>query len=360
MVGRGASSPKGPLVAWINSLEAMIKTDSLPVNVMMLIEGEEILGSPNYPAMFQRYRNRLEKADAAFAGGMTQGGTGGVSINLGFRGFLVLELEVSGERWGRGPIGMSMHSSLKNVIDNPASRLTHVVSSLTDETGDNIRLRGIEEAILPPSEEDKELINALVARHGEGGIKAALGLAATATMGDIVGSELLMGYLYKPSLNVNGLYSGFIGPGAEVFTVPERAVARLDLRLPPGLTCERTLAALDEHLKENGFDDVEVRVLAAHDWSRTPVDSDIIQAVIDTYQQAGLEAPVWPYKGGGGPWSLFRSELGLPLVMAAGLGGGGRRDRGDEYLIIDGHPKIASLLDSEKSHIDIVNNFATR
>ncbi len=361
LVGRGAGSPKGPLVAWLNALEAMIKTGSLPVNVMLLIEGDEIEGSPDFPAMFRRYRDRLRKADACFAGGMTQSPDGGVSVNLGYRGLLYLDLVVSGERWRHGPIGMSAHSSLKNCVHNAASRLAHALGTLTDETGAAIRVPGIQESVAAPTEEDVSLLDALVARFGEGGIKTALGLGAFEhTIGELSGRELLMRYMYAPSLNVNGISAGYHGPGSEVFTVPERATARLDLRLPPGVACQHAIDCLRRHLDAGGFGDVEIRVLAAADWSRTPVGAEIVQAVLAYYRSRGLDPAVWPYQGGGGPWSLFKSELGMPIVRQAGLGGGGRRDRGDEYLLVDGDGKVAGLAESEKSQVDIVHTYAAR
>jgi acetylornithine deacetylase/succinyl-diaminopimelate desuccinylase-like protein len=361
VVGRGASSPKGPLVAWINALEAMIRTESLPVNVMLLLEGDEIEGSPEFAAMFRRYRDRLKRADACFAGGMTQGPTGEVSLNLGYRGLLYLELVVSGERWRHGPIGTAVHSSLKNCVHSAASRLAHVLSSLTDETGAEIWVPGIQEAVAAPTEEDLRLVDALLARYGEAGIRSAVGLGALEhTIDGASGRELLLRYLYAPSLNVNGLYAGYHGPGSEVFTVPEVATARLDLRLPPGVTCDHARQCLRRHLDGAGYRDVEIRVLAAADWSRTPVDAEIVQAVLAYYRSRGFDPPVWPYQGGGGPWSLFKSELGIPIVRQAGLGGGGRRDRGDEYLLVDGDGKVAGLADAEKSHVDIVHTYAAR
>lgn len=360
IIGRGAASPKGPLVAWINALEAMIRTDSLPVNVMMLIEGEEIKGSPHYPEMFAGYRDRLATADAAFTGGMTQTPSGAVSVNLGFRGFLVIELEVSGSSWGRGPIEAPLHSSLKNVVENPASRLAHVLASLTDDSGGEIAVKGLAEAVLPPTEEDIMLVDGLMQRHGEDGIQAALGLESVRPTGDARGRQLLLDYLFSPSLNINGLYSGFTGPGAEVFTVPDNATARLDLRLPPGLACEHALGCLRDHLEDHGFADVQLRVLAEHDWSRTALDSDIVQAVIETYRDRGLDPDIWPYRGGGGPWSLLRSELGLPLVNGGGLGGGGGRDGGDEYLVIGGNDRVTGLLEAQRSQVEIIERYAAK
>jgi acetylornithine deacetylase/succinyl-diaminopimelate desuccinylase-like protein len=359
LVGRGAASPKGPLIAWLNALEAMIKTGSLPVNVMLLVEGDEIEGSPDFPAMFGRYRDRLRRADACFAGGMTQGPAGDVSVNLGYRGLLYLDLVVSGERWRHGPIGMPVHSSLKNCVHSATSRLAHALSTLTDETGAMIRVPGIQDAVAPPTEEDLALLDALLARFGEAGIKAAVGLGGLEhTIGALSGRELLMRYVYAPSLNVNGLSAGYHGPGTEVFTVPEQATARLDLRLPPGVTCDHAVRCLRRHLDAGGYGDVEIRVLAAADWSRTPVDAEIVQAVLAYYRSTGLDPAVWPYQGGGGPWSLFKSDLGIPIVRQAGLGGGGRRDRGDEYLLVDGDGKVAGLAGAEKSHVDLVHTYA--
>jgi acetylornithine deacetylase/succinyl-diaminopimelate desuccinylase-like protein len=358
LIGRGASSPKGPLMAWINALEAMVKTDELPVNVMLLIEGDEIEGSPTFPPMFQRYRERLRGVDACFAGGMTQSANGDVSLNLGYRGLLYLELEVSGERWRHGPIGIAAHSSLKNCIESPVSRLAHLLSTLSDETGAEIRVPGIEQAA-DPSDEDERLLDALLERYGEGGIKTALGLGSFEhTIGEASGRSLLMRYMYAPSLNVNGVYAGYHGPGTEVFTVPEKATARLDLRLPPGTTCEHAIRCLRAHLEAEGYGDAGIRVMAAADWSRTPVNADIVQAVLAYYRSKGFDPVVWPYQGGGGPWSLFKSDLDIPIVRQAGLGGGGRRDRGDEYLLLDGDGKVAGLADSEKSQVDIVHAYS--
>ncbi len=356
IVGRGASSPKGPLMAWINALEAMIRTDTLPVNVMMLIEGEEILGSPHYGSMFDKYRNRLAGADAVFTGGMSQGGTGGVSVHLGYRGFLVLELCVSGRRWGRGPREMSVHSSLKTVLDSPASHLVHALASLTDHTGSEILIPGLDhwDAVVP--DEDTDIVEDLLSRSDN--VSSLLGVGSMPTKGGLDGRDLLLEFLYSPTININGIAAGYTGPGSEVFTLPEQASARVDMRLPPGLTCERALACLNEHLRDRGFADVNVRVIAAHDPFRIPRDADIVRATMDTYRSMGLDPAVWPYAGGGGPWSLFWHELGLPVVFNAGVGGGGRRDRGDEYLLVDGTDRVCSLVEAERSHIDILHRYA--
>lgn len=358
LVGRGAASPKGPHICWLNAVEAMIATDSLPVNVAFLVEGEEILGSPNYAKVIERYRHRLANATASFAGGLGQSASGETSIMLGYRGLLYLDIEVSGVCWGRGPQGASLHSSNKNVVDSPVSRLIGALNELASPDGNYVKIPGFYDALEEPPARDLELIDALLARYGEAGIQKALGLGGLPKMaGDKKGRELLLQYLYTPSFNINGLRAGYVGPGSEVFTVPERAVARLDLRLPPAMTCASVVSMMRKHLDSSGYADVEIKVLAAADWSRTPLDSRLMQAVKRSYEVYGTNPSIWPYKGGGGPWSLFRTSLGLPLVNGAGLGMGSRSGA-DEFLVIDGNTKVGGIVESSVSHVDIVHRFA--
>ena len=93
-------------MAWLNALEALLAVEgTLPVNVMILLEGDEILGSPNYHEMFARYRDRLATADASLSPGASQDGSGKVAMNLGYKGMIYADLVSSGASWGKGPQG---------------------------------------------------------------------------------------------------------------------------------------------------------------------------------------------------------------------------------------------------------------
>ena len=358
VVGRGTASPKGPHLCWLSAVEAMIATDSLPVNVAFLVEGEEILGSPHYAKIIDRFRPRLAGATAAFAGGCGQDTSGDVSIMLGFRSLLYLDLVASGKAWGRGPQGSGLHSSNKNVVDSPVWRLVGALGELATPDGNTVKIPGFYSDLGGPPAEDLPLIDGLLARYGGEGIQKALGLGGLkALAGDLRGRELLLDYLYTPSFNINGLRSGYVGPGSDVFTVPGEATARLDLRLPPRMTCAGVVEKMRRHLDATGYPDVEIRVLAAADWSRTPLESDLVQAVKATYESYGLKPTIWPFKGGGGPWSLYRTALGLPLVNGVGLGAGARSGA-DEFLVIDGNDKVGGIIESAKSHVDIVHAYA--
>jgi acetylornithine deacetylase/succinyl-diaminopimelate desuccinylase-like protein len=358
IVGRGAASPKGPHLCWLSAVEAMIATDSLPVNVAFLVEGEEILGSPHYAELIDRFRPRLAGATAAFSGGCGQDTSGEVSIMLGFRSLLYIDLVASGKAWGRGPQGSGLHSSNKNVVDSPVWRLVGALNELATADGNSVKIPGFYDDLAGPPAEDLPLIDALIAKYGEDGIQNALGVGSLkALAGDAKGRQLLLKYLYTPSFNINGLRSGYVGPGSEVFTLPGEATARLDLRLPPKMTCMDVVEKMRRHLDATGYPDVEIRVLASADWSRTPLESDLVRAVKGTYESYGLRPSVWPFKGGGGPWSLYCTALGLPLVNGAGLGAGARSGA-DEVLVIDGNDRVGGIVESAKSHVDIVHRYA--
>ena len=114
---------KGPYVAWLNALEAIIAVEgTLPINVMFLAEGEEILGSPTYRQFVDRYRDRLGGVDLSFCPSFTQTNAETVSIGLGLKGMIVLELTASGETWGYGP-QQTVHSATASLLDCPPFRL---------------------------------------------------------------------------------------------------------------------------------------------------------------------------------------------------------------------------------------------
>lgn len=118
-MARGATNQKGPERAFLNAVESILKTKrTLPVNLIVAAEGEEELGSPNYPQVVEKYEARLKQADGVFFPLNAQDSTGGVSLPLGVKGVLSIELEATGGPHG-GPTRAEIHSSLKAVVDAP-------------------------------------------------------------------------------------------------------------------------------------------------------------------------------------------------------------------------------------------------
>src|ERR1041385_6521290 len=129
IMGRGAVNQKGPQAALIAALHAIRGTgQKMPVNLVLVAEGEEEIGSPHFAQIVRRpeVQSALSKCVGVFMPSATQGLDGVVSISLGAKGIVELEMTASGERWGRGP-RQDIHSSNKARVDSPA---WHLVQAL--------------------------------------------------------------------------------------------------------------------------------------------------------------------------------------------------------------------------------------
>ena len=139
----------------------------LPVNLVLVAEGEEEIGSPNFHQIVQRpdIFAALKKAEGIFIPASWQDMNGNVSVNLGSKGIVELELVASGDKWGRGPKG-DIHSSQKAMVDSPVWRLVAALNSLVTPDGNTPVIDGWFENVRPLTAREKELI-AEVARSGD-------------------------------------------------------------------------------------------------------------------------------------------------------------------------------------------------
>ncbi len=366
LMGRGAMGAKGPYVAFLNALAAIIAVEGrLPVNVMFLAEGEEIMGSPTYRQLVERYRDRLQSVSASYCATAAQAPDGRVSVGLGLKGMIVVELTASGDAWGRGPAS-TIHSMAAALVDSPPFRLAQALASLTDSEGRGCAVQGLEAAWAyrkPLADEERELLDRLAARFRGRDWRDVLPLGGAANVKALVGGAEgiapLINYLYGPTFNVAGLRSGFIGPGTATipFIVPASATATLDMRMVVEMPADEIVGCLRRHLDDRGFSDIAVDVYAAFDFAQTSVSHPAIRSVLGTIERWGLEADVWPIQAGGGPWSVVPNALGVPCIRGAAIGGG-NGGAVDEYLVIEGDGKVAGLADAEKFHVDLLYDYA--
>src|ERR1700730_1930655 len=142
IVGRGAVNQKGPEAAFLAALHAIRGAGKkMSVNLVMVAEGEEEIGSPHIPQLVSRpeVQAAFSKCVGVFMPSATQDLDGVVTVNLGSKGVIELEMVSSGEKWGRGP-ATDIHSSLKAMIDSPAWRLVHALNTLVSEDGNTIKI----------------------------------------------------------------------------------------------------------------------------------------------------------------------------------------------------------------------------
>jgi len=145
---------------------------------------------------------------------------------------------------------------------------------------------------------------------------------------------LLRAYLTLPTLNIDGVVSGWVGAGSKT-VLPHEARARVDVRLMPKMSIEQTLSRMRAHLDAQGFTDIEVSQWQAYPWAQTPWKSPVVQALVGAIRDQGIEPYAWPRLAGSAPMYLFSSVLKMPFVMG-GLGHGGRAHSPNEYATVEG------------------------
>ncbi len=356
LMGRGATNEKGPERAFLNALEAIIATDGqLPINVMVTAEGEEELGSPNYPEIVDRYEDRLRTASGVFFPFNSQNAAGDTTLNLGVKGILYFEMEAVGNERG-GPTGAEIHGSYKAIVDAPVWRLVQALASLTTYDGNTIAVPGYYDAVRAPTDEEQRLINGVLQDWDPAVVKRSLGVEQW--IDDMNATEALLSYLYHPTLNIDGIWGGYTGPGSKTI-LPHMATAKVDSRLPPDLRPDVALRQIRRHLDARGFDDITIRQLSGYPPSQTSVNDAMVQAAIGVFNKYTDPPGVWPRLAGSAPFYQFTERLQLPLVLA-GLGHGSGAHAPNEYMVVNpksGSP-IYGLAGSEKWYADMIYAFA--
>ena len=290
LVARGAKNSKGPLRAFLNAVEAIQEvTGTLPVNLLLVAEGEEELGSPNLPRFVEHYSDRLARADAALHPYALQEPDGRVLIWPGTKGLLYVEIEASGERWGRGPRAYDIHASQKAIVDNPAWRLIAALSTLVAADGNSVTVDGFYDNVRPPTEAEEAAVVALTETFSIEPFKQLW--QVDTFLDEETTLSLLRRYFFAPTLNLDGIWGGYIGPGSKT-VLPHKATAKLDARLVPDQGQDEILDKLRRHLDDRGYGGSR---RAFHGWRRMVTD-----ATGRTDRAGGRGWSPRPWRGAGG------------------------------------------------------------
>src|SRR5579862_9796170 len=342
-MGRGAVNQKGPENSFLSALMAFRAAGcTLPVNLVLVCEGEEEIGSPHFGEVVRspEVLAELRKCVGVFMPEAGQDRDGGVTVSLGAKGVVELELVSTGEKWGRGP-SHDVHSSLEAAVDSPTWHLVQALNTLVKADGHTPAVEGFFDLAKPLSGEQKKMIADYVARTSEASAKKSLGVQHWVHDADWLESRVLLES--QPTINIEGLVAGYTGPGGKT-VLPHRAVAKIDMRLVPDMTAEDTLAKLKAHLARHGYGDIEVNMSGGYDPNQTDKDSRLIQTQLATYRKLGADPQQWPRSAGSWPGYLFTTA---PLSLPAGhfgMGHGTGAHAPDEYYLIEStNPKVQGL-----------------
>jgi len=357
VMGRGAVNQKGPQSAFLAALHAIRGAgQKLPVNLVLVAEGEEEIGSPHFPQIVSQpaVQAALKRCEGIFMPSAEQGSDGSVTITLGAKGVIELEIVASADTWKRGP-KKDIHSSNRARVDSPAWHLVQALGTLVTPAGDPA-IDGLFDKVRPLSARDRGYLDDAARRLDESVAKQALGVEHWAR--NASWRQALEDLAAKPTVNIEGLVSGYTGQGGMTI-LPHRAAAKLDLRLVPDMTASDTFAKLKAHLAKRGFGDLDIKMTGGYDPNSTSPDSRLVSVQRKLYERSGIKPIISPRSGGSWPGYVFTGE---PLKLAAGhfgLAHGQRAHAPDEYFLIEPtDPKLFGLDTAVRSFVDYLYELA--
>jgi acetylornithine deacetylase/succinyl-diaminopimelate desuccinylase-like protein len=358
VMGRGAVNQKGPESSFIAALHAIRAAGRKPpVNLILVAEGEEEIGSPHFPQIVRRPEvlAALKPCVGIFMPSAEQDLDGMVVMTLGAKGVVELELVSSGEKWGRGP-RRDVHSSNKARLDSPAWHLVEALATLVSADGNDPVIEGFADKARPLSPSEKTMIAEAANRLDENVAKKQLGVEHW--VHDVSWREALELLMSRPTVNIEGLVGGYTGPGGKTI-LPHRAVAKIDMRLVPDMQATEALAALEAHLAKHGFGDIEVNMTGGYDPNSTSADAALIGAQTAVYRTRGITPVILPRSAGSWPGYVFTDP---PLNLAAGhfgLGHGNGAHAPDEYYVIESkNEKVQGMDGAVRSFVDYLYEVA--
>lgn len=309
LFARGASDMKGQVVAHLKAVEAMMKSDALPVNIKYMFEGEEEVGSPNLEQFLEVHKDKLDadlclNLDAGILAADTP------AITYALRGLAYFEIRLKGAE-------TDLHSGrYGGVVDNPAQVLAHLIDGMKDRQG-KILLPGFYDHVRPLSEEERADLAKLPS--DEAWWKKQSGADELFGEPEYSPTERATA---RPTLDVNGLLSGFTGEGSKT-VLPARAMAKVSMRLVPDQRADRIERSLTEYLELNVPATMEWELIN-HAGSPPGImerDSDAVRAASQAFQIVWGKEPLFTREGGTVPVVGYVQELlGLDsLLLGFGL-----------------------------------------
>lgn len=298
-VGRGTADNKGQHVAQLMAIRAVLDVHgSLPVNVHVVVEGGEEIGSPHLDEWLLRNVERLSP-DFAYTSDGALHPSGRPVVVCGARGLVYLDVSLT-------VCDSDRHSgNFSGVARNAAQELIGALATLWNEEG-RVLVPGFTDAVLPNHAGRRAITQLPLERD----LLAAAGLNGTARSAEQWFEHVLL----EPSLNLCGLDAGWTGPSMKTI-IPGSARAKLDARLVPDQSPERVAALVRQHLQRT-CRDIEVEVVGTMRPSRTSLDLPYVESVVRAVAHGwGLEPYVYPNLAGSLPDAAFTKTLGIPSVI---------------------------------------------
>ncbi len=301
---RGSADDKGQMFMHVKALEVMVKTDTLACNIKFMIEGEEEVGSENLAAFLEGHKDLLA-ADIVLVSDTSMISMEHPSLETGLRGLAYMEVEVTGP-------ARDLHSGVYGgAVNNPCNELCRMIASLHDDKG-RVMVKGFYDKVAELNAQQRKDLNNAPFNQKE--YNEELGIAEN--WGED-GYTTLERTGIRPTLDVNGIWGGYIGEGAKT-VLPGKAFAKISMRLVPNQVSAEISDLFTAHFESLAPASVTVKVTPHHGGEPvvTPTDSAAYKAAAKAIEASFGKAPI-PTRGGGSIpiVALFESVLGLKTVL---------------------------------------------
>ncbi len=305
LYARGAADDKGQVFIHLKSLEAFLKnTGTLPVNVKVLVEGEEEIGSEHLAAFLKEQKDLL-KADLVLISDSSMFARDVPSICYGLRGLSYMQIDLVGPN-------KDLHSgSFGGTVHNPIQALAEIIARLHDKNG-KVTIPGFYKGVLPLTRTERTAYRKLPFSEK----KYARELGVKALHGE-KGFTTLERVWARPTLECNGIWGGFTGDGAKT-VLPSKASAKISMRLVPNQKSDKIAKLFEKYVKKIAPRTVTVSVRNLHggEAALTPIDSPGVKAAVAALAKGFGKQPLYQREGGSIPIVVqFKQILGLDTVL---------------------------------------------
>ncbi len=305
LYARGAADDKGQVFIHLKAIEAIMKNaGQLPVNLKLLIEGEEEIGSEHLEAFVGEHKDLL-KADLVLISDSSMFKKGVPSICYGLRGLAYMQIDLVGPN-------KDLHSgSFGGTVHNPIQALAEIISQLHDKNG-RVTIPGFYKDVLPLTKKERVAYKKLPFKEKE----YARDLGVKQLYGE-KGFTTLERVWARPTLECNGIVGGFTGEGAKT-VLPSKASAKISMRLVPNQTAAKVAKLFEKHIKKLAPKTVSVTVRSLHggEPAITPINSPGVKAAVAALEKGFGKKPLYQREGGSIPIVVqFKHLLGIDTVL---------------------------------------------
>lgn len=320
IIARGAYNSKTPLLCFLNIIKLLKKEGQLPISLLLVIDGEEEIGSPTLLKLLEKRKDLFNSCKDSYYPSTKQDLNGNAVLKLGYKGILSFTLKVSTKN-------EESHSAFASMIPNAAAYLISLINFLYSDNKLNINCLS-NPYILNGGEQT--LIDDLVLKLDIKKIQIKAGIIQTIEEDP---KKSFVNYLFNPTFNISTIKSGYLDKGIKNM-VPNNAECNIDIRFAHDISIEeiwKELEELIEKFKKTVKTKIELVKNIGYEGSRANKNSILIKSLLRSFDALEISTELWPISAAAAPLSKIKKELGLNFITG-GLGIGGFAHSPNEFI----------------------------